>query len=392
MGSATAGTGAVQCHSCSYPFLFFLREAIDNYLRESSDLVKKRVENTLKASRIAAANSVRRRKGRSTDGATNTEGVAGEDIFAADSGEKIRAKKHIDPPAGNWEGSGAQADEETDLTAGGDSVTLTFADDSLEGSGGEMTSNADTKGTDDDNLNILMSFFLNNEPVDQMTKDAIKDMLKFRKTFVTSSDRDDEVAPTNPTPDRPTPILTLTTTQVSTPTPTPAPTANPSSVDETPSKDSDHAHKQTTAYLKSAETDKPHNLRPAKRSENDPKPATPVRDAPTDAPEDQDDLLTSASEEHPVAAMPEALPLIASPPKLVHFNPPSVTVRQRVAVVKPTPARPTTSGPELDDFTELVYASGAQRQPEKAEVAPPDTRTTASPPPTSAPTPDPYTE
>ncbi|XP_043246871.1 uncharacterized protein LOC122394209 isoform X2 [Amphibalanus amphitrite] len=74
-----------------------------------------------------------------------------------------------------------------------------------------------------------------------------------------------------------------------------------------------------------------------------------------------------------------------------HIDPPPV--RQRVTVAKTTPPRPTTFGPELDDFTELVYASGTQRQPEEAEVAPPATRAPAPPPPSTVePTPDPYTQ
>ncbi|KAF0311582.1 Protein spaetzle 4 [Amphibalanus amphitrite] len=235
-------------------------EAIDNYLRQSSDVVKKRVENTLKASRIVAANAVRRRNARSADQVVK-DSDAQEITFATDSSDKIRAKKHIDPPPGNlnnamtWEGSGTHDDTETDPTSIGDSANLTFSEDLLEGSGDETTSNEDAKAPNDD-LDFLVSYFLRDEPVDDMTKDAIKDMLKFRKTFVTPSG-----------------------------------------------------------------------------------------------------------------------------------------LRQRVTVAKTTPPRPTTFGPELDDFTELVYASGTQRQPEEAEVAPPATRAPAPPPPSTVePTPDPYTQ
>ncbi|XP_043246870.1 uncharacterized protein LOC122394209 isoform X1 [Amphibalanus amphitrite] len=384
--------GAVLCDEPGddYPW-----EAIDNYLRQSSDVVKKRVENTLKASRIVAANAVRRRNARSADQVVK-DSDAQEITFATDSSDKIRAKKHIDPPPGNlnnamtWEGSGTHDDTETDPTSIGDSANLTFSEDSLEGSGDETTSNEDAKATNDD-LDFLVSYFLRDEPVDDMTKDAIKDMLKFRKTFVTPSGREEILAPPTQASDK----LTQTRTPTSTPTQTTTPTTvTPSTVEQAPATDSDDFREKTTiAHPKSTKPSKIIRLEPAKRSESDVelKQAAPNRNPPTDVPED--DLLASTSDEDPVAAMPEALPLIASPPKIVHFNPPSVTVRQRVTVAKTTPPRPTTFGPELDDFTELVYASGTQRQPEEAEVAPPATRAPAPPPPSTVePTPDPYTQ
>ena len=159
------------------------REAINNYLHQSSDIVKKRVENTLKACQISAPNSIRRRRIRSADDATETDDVR----IAA--GERIRAKKHVDAPSGNWEGSGDRAEENaTDPTSIGDDVDLTFADDSLEGSGSAVTpATMDTKAADDDDIDALVSFFLNDESVGDVTKDVLKDMLKFRRTFVTSS-------------------------------------------------------------------------------------------------------------------------------------------------------------------------------------------------------------
>ncbi|XP_037084486.1 uncharacterized protein LOC119104863 isoform X1 [Pollicipes pollicipes] len=441
--SCRQASSASSAALCDEPGADYPWEAIDNYLRRSSSQAKKRA--LASRSRPASGAKTPPRGSASAPNSPRGNGAAEESTLRADSGtapstprvtsdladgaaapgfppgdssggvsnslrrrrgrsavavatENVREKKDIGPPPGNWEASGDGLDDlvdeevlATDTTSIGDMTDLTLIDESVEGSGVGLSEGVskspEINASEEEDMAILVSFFTDHSS-EIVTKEALKDILEFRKAFE-KVDSITEATPTptagseGPTTSRNGLIVGPTTLKPSTLT-TKSPSDTETNTQNLPSE---------VSYYQ-----------PTRQSTHD--PTTPTF---TDAPTADSDSLASTRpiKRSPAPVLPPAERLVARPPSIVEFNRRTSTfpARQRVTTRRTPPPRPTTWEPELDGFTELVYVTDTYRQHGEANVtkvtAWETVRQTTSFPPrpsmptpttTPTPTPDPYTE
>lgn len=373
---------------CIYALLSFFREAIDRYLQRSKDVLKKRVE-ALAAAEASRQNSLHRRRTRSTD-VTDSDVIAAivRDHTSASRGrsrDTIDDQVHEDELESSGDGDSdidKEDSNESATAAGGDHDNLSLPENSTEGSGHHHAT--DSQGTDSadkrdgEEMAILVSFFTHHSG-ETVSKEAIKDMLAFKKTFkrpvrvpsTTSPPRADDVLPEE-NPDDLIVAETIRREVVS-----PSPSRTPQSTDDSASNRSRQGLLPEVKYYRPAVHTTAEPLLKVRNSSKSDSSRTDIA-FPS--------RITQAETENREYLPPRAEFLVARPPSIVEFNRKTSTfpVRKRVPSQRTRiPSRSTSSLPKRTTRPPVHFPTSPSHLKTHDKKSHPPQESTSHPPRTS---------